>query len=89
MQSNDICAAKRLPSGPGLKRRRAADQAVEWRSQASDVLSVSREARLSAPSDAEAQKSSKTPQLLRFWCARIRSYLSCYYVLDSSRWTRR
>jgi sensor c-di-GMP phosphodiesterase-like protein len=37
-------------------RRRSRCGAVEWRSQASNVLSFSRAARLSAPTDAEAQK---------------------------------
>jgi hypothetical protein len=38
-------------------KTRACCGAVEWRSQASDVLSFSREARLSAPTDAQAKKS--------------------------------
>ena len=42
--------------GLGRVKTQACCGAVEWRSQASDVLSVSREARLLAPSDAEARK---------------------------------
>jgi len=43
--------------------------ALEWRSQASDVLSFSREAHLSAPTECRGAEASKTPRLLHFWCA--------------------
>ena len=58
-----------LRTAPGLGRvkTQACCGAVEWSSQASDVLSFSREAPLLAPSDAEAQKISKTPRFLLFW----------------------
>src|SRR5262245_31986170 len=46
-------------AGLGCVKTQACCGAVEWRSQASDLLSFSREARLLAPSDAEAQKSRK------------------------------
>src|SRR5215467_5959891 len=52
--------------------------AIEWRSQASDVLSLSREARLLAPTDAECRilENSAVPALL----ARTTHVLpSCYY----------
>src|SRR4029453_3747691 len=70
--------------GLGCVKTQTCCGAVEWRSQASDVLSFSREARLSAPTDAVAQK----PRELRGSYtsgARRTSSLSCYYA-SSRRW---
>src|SRR6476620_10762648 len=76
-----IAALRRAKPAKGLGRvkTRTCCGAVEWRSQASDVLSFSREARLSAPTDAQAKKSRK----LRDSCAsrtRVTSCDSCYRV---------
>ena len=53
--------------------------AVEWRSQASDVRSFSREARLLPPIDAQGQKSRKLCGSQTF-VARLATCVSCYYV---------
>jgi ABC-type uncharacterized transport system substrate-binding protein len=45
--------------GLGCAKTQTCCGAVEWRSQAPDILTFSREARLSPPSDAQAQKSRK------------------------------
>src|SRR5262249_13552565 len=53
--------------------------AVEWRSQASNVLSFPREARLLPPTDAQAQKSRKLRSSYTS-VARLTSCLFYYYV---------
>src|SRR5262245_39269132 len=77
------CFNRRMAAqGLGCVKTQACCGAVEWRSQASDLLSFSREARLLAPSDAEAQKSRKL-RGSHTSGARLTSCLSCYY--ESSR----
>jgi hypothetical protein len=55
--------------GLGCVKTQMCCGAAERRSQESGVLLLSREARFSAPIDAEAKKSLKTLRFLRFWCA--------------------
>src|SRR5215831_20341230 len=65
--------------GLGCAKTQACCGAVEWRSQASGVLSFSREARLLAPSDTEAKKSRKFRDSYTSG-ARLAYCFSCYYV---------
>ena len=63
------CKAISSELGLGRVKTQTCCGAVERRSQESGVPPLSREARFSAPIDAEVKKSLKTLRLLRFWCA--------------------
>ena len=62
-----------------VRKRRRAAAPLEWRSQASDVRSSSREARFLPPTDAQAQKSRKLCGS-HTSVARLATCVSCYYV---------
>jgi len=68
--------------GLGRVKTQACCGAVERHSQASDVLSFSREARLLAPRDAEAQKSRK---LCLSYSSRTRDSRLAFVLLCLSR----
>ena len=64
--------------GLGCVKSQTCCGAVEWGSQASPVLSFSREARLSTPIDAECSNVKKRGFYASV--ARVTFWLSCYYV---------
>ena len=65
--------------GLGRAKTQTCCGAVEWGSQTSKVLSISREARPLAPTDTQAQKSRKLGGSYTSG-ARLTSYPSCHYV---------
>src|SRR5262249_8159539 len=73
------CASSRVRVGSWPCEDAGGCGAVQWRSQASDVLSFSREARLLAAGDAEAQKSREFRGTYSSG-ARLTSCNSCFYV---------
>jgi len=66
-------------AGPGSVKTQTCCGALEWRSQASNVLTFSREARLLPPTDAQAQKSRKL-RGATLLAHGSRLAFSCYYV---------
>src|SRR5262249_5709655 len=63
--------------GLGCAKTQTCCGAVEWRSQASNVLAFSREARLLSPTDAQAQKSRN----FRGSYTSVAPLTSCLFVL--------